>query len=110
MRQITAVLSRVIVVVPIVALLENANAEQIGSVRDGRRLAYAECAQCHAVDRKGSINPAAPAFDRIANVPGMTSAALTVALQTSHRYMPNIIIKGRDAQNIIAYILSLNRK
>ena len=40
----------------------------------------------------------------------MTSAALTVALQTSHRSMPNFIIKGRDAQNIIAYILSLKRK
>jgi hypothetical protein len=40
----------------------------------------------------------------------MTGAALTVALQTSHRSMPNVIIKGRDAQNIIAYILSLKRK
>jgi hypothetical protein len=37
----------------------------------------------------------------------MTSAALTVALQTSHRSMPNFVIKGHDAQNIIAYILSL---
>ena len=111
MRQITAVLSRVIVVVPIAASLANANAQQIGSVRDGRRLVYAECAECHGVDRKGySINPAAPDFDHIANVPGMTSTALTVALQTSHRSMPNIIIKGRDAQNIIAYILSLKRK
>ena len=36
--------------------------------------------------------------------------ALTVALRTSHRSMPNLIIKGRNAQNIIAYILSLKRK
>ena len=86
-------------------------AQQIGSVREGRRLAHTECAQCHGVDRKGySTNPAAPAFDDIANVPGMTSMALTVALQTSHRSMPNLIIKGRNAQNIIAYILSLMRK
>jgi hypothetical protein len=37
----------------------------------------------------------------------MTSTALTVALQTSHRTMPNLVIKGDDAMNIIAYILSL---
>ena len=114
MRQIITIkplLSRAIVAVPVVAILASANAQQIGSVREGRRLAHAECAQCHAVDRKGhSTNAAAPAFDDLANVPGMTSAALTVALQTSHRSMPNFIIKGRDAQNIIAYILSLKRK
>ncbi len=89
----------------------NASAQQSGNIREGRRLAHAECAQCHAIDRKGySTNPAAPAFDDIANVPGMTSMALTVALRTSHRSMPNLIIKGRNAQNIIAYILSLKRK
>jgi mono/diheme cytochrome c family protein len=88
-----------------------AEAQQIGSVREGSRLAYSECAQCHRVDKKGySLNPPAPAFDDIANVSGMTSTALTVALQTSHRSMPNMIIKGRDAQHIIAYILSLKRK
>lgn len=80
----------------------------IDSVREGRRLAHEACAQCHGVDKKGySTNPQAPAFDDIANIPGMTSTALTVALQTSHRAMPNLVIKGRDAQNIIAYILSL---
>ena len=90
---------------------DSASAQQVGNVRDGRRLAHAECAQCHGVDRKGySTNPAAPAFDDIANVPGMTSMALMVALRTSHRSMPNLIIKGRNAQNIIAYILSLKRK
>ena len=90
---------------------DSASAQQFGNVREGRRLAHAECAQCHSVEKKGhSTNPAAPAFDDIANVPGMTSMALTVALRTSHRSMPNIIIKGRNAQNIIAYILSLKRK
>ena len=90
---------------------DSASAQQFGNVREGRRLAHAECAQCHGVERKGySTNPAAPTFDDIANVPGMTSMALTVALRTSHRSMPNLIIKGRNAQNIIAYILSLKRK
>jgi hypothetical protein len=39
----------------------------------------------------------------------MTATALMVALRTSHQSMPNIIVHGRDAENIIAYILSLKR-
>ena len=79
-------------------------------IRAGRQLADTQCAQCHGVDRKAqSTNPAAPAFEDIANVPGMTATALTVALRTSHQSMPNIIVQGRDAENIIAYILSLKR-
>ena len=39
----------------------------------------------------------------------MTSAALTVALQTAHRNMPNFVIKANERQDIIAYIL-LERK
>jgi mono/diheme cytochrome c family protein len=89
----------------------DANAQQFGSAREGRRLAHAACAQCHGVDKRGfSTNAEAPAFEDIANIPGMTSAALTVALRTSHRSMPNFVIKGRDAQNIIAYILSLKER
>ncbi len=92
------------------ATIPSAGAQQNGSIGEGRRLAYAECARCHGVDRAGvSANPEAPAFEDIANVRGMTSAALTVALQTSHRSMPNFVIKGQDARNIIAYILSLKK-
>jgi hypothetical protein len=54
-----------------------------------------------------SSNAAAPSFERIANVPGMTSAALTAALRTSHETMPNVIIKGNDIGDLVAYILSL---
>jgi hypothetical protein len=37
----------------------------------------------------------------------MTSAALTDALETPHRTMLNLVIKGDASQRIIAYILSL---
>jgi mono/diheme cytochrome c family protein len=89
-------------------LLANANAQQNGNPREGRRLSHQLCAQCHAVEQKGySIDPAAPTFQEIAKIPGMTSTALTIALRTSHQSMPNLIIKGRDTHDIIAYILSL---
>jgi mono/diheme cytochrome c family protein len=85
------------------------NAQQIGSVQEGHRLAREVCAECHAIDNAGggSTNPDAPTFKVIANTPGMTGTALTVALQTAHRTMPNFVMKGDASQNIIAYILSL---
>ena len=86
------------------------DAQQIGNAGQGRRLAQADCAQCHGVDRNSySSNLEAPTFDDIANIPGMTSRALLVALRTSHRSMPNVVIKGRDAEDLVAYILSLKR-
>jgi mono/diheme cytochrome c family protein len=80
---------RVILAALLSATTHNANAQEFGSVDEGRRLAHEACAQCHGVEKKGySTNPQAPAFGDIANIPGMTSTALTVALQTSHREMP----------------------
>jgi hypothetical protein len=54
-----------------------------------------------------STNPAAPTFETIAKTDGLTSTALIAMLQTSHRTMPNIVIKGSDINDIVAYILSL---
>ncbi len=72
-------------------------------------MARETCAQCHPVDNVAGNwpNPNAPSFEAIAKTPGLTSTALAAALQTSHRTMPNVVIKGDDANNIIAYILSL---
>ena len=101
--------ARVIIAAMICGVAGSANAQQIGSVQEGHRLAREVCAECHAIDNTGgdSINPDAPTFKVIANTPGMTSAALTVALQTAHRTMPNFVMKDDASQSIIAYILSL---
>jgi hypothetical protein len=37
----------------------------------------------------------------------MTTIALSAALNTSHRSMPNILLEPDDQAHIIAYILSL---
>lgn len=87
----------------------SASAQQSDSVGQGRQLAHAQCAQCHEFESQ-RYPTEAPPFEHIANVPGMTSAALTVALRTSHRSMPDFIIEDRDARNIIAYILSLKKE
>jgi mono/diheme cytochrome c family protein len=76
---------RVIIAAMICGVAGSANAQQIGSVREGHRLAREVCAECHAIDNAGggSTNPDAPTFKVIANTPGMTGTALTVALQTA---------------------------
>ncbi len=37
----------------------------------------------------------------------MTPIALTVALRTSHRAMPNIILSDDELRGVVAYIMSL---
>jgi mono/diheme cytochrome c family protein len=87
-------------------------AEEIGNPQEGQRIARAICAECHLVDKVPGQSPnlVAPTFEHIANIPGMNSAALTAALRTSHESMPNIIIKGSDLSDVIAYVLSLQKK
>ena len=84
-------------------------AQEAGSVQRGLRLARNTCADCHLVVKEAgrSALPQAPTFGTIAMTPGLTSAALTAMLQTSHRTMPNIVINPDDVADIVAYILSL---
>jgi mono/diheme cytochrome c family protein len=60
--------ARVIIVAMICAVAGSANAQEIGSVQEGSRLAREVCAECHAIDNAadGSTNPNAPTFKVIA--------------------------------------------
>ena len=104
-----APVARAITTAMLCVMVENAGAQQFGDAEGGRQLARENCAECHAIDNGtgASANPNAPTFKDLAKTPGMTSAALTVALQTAHRNMPNFVIKANERQDIIAYILSL---
>ena len=78
----------------------------------GLAVARQLCSECHDVERSPqprSPNTAAPPFVTIANVPGMTGMALTAALQSSHRSMPNVILDANQLGGIVAYVLSLRR-
>ena len=84
-------------------------AQEIGQPGHGLALAQRLCSQCHAVGKEQTQSPNenSPPFQVIASVPGMTSIALSAALNTSHRAMPNIMLKADEQADIIAYILSL---
>jgi mono/diheme cytochrome c family protein len=74
----------------------------------GLAIARQLCSECHAVERAQprSPNAAAPPFVTIANVPGMTEMALSAALQSPHRTMPNVMLDTNQLGSIVAYILS----
>ena len=110
----TSPMSKLISIAPLVCFIiatmaGSTQAQQVGDARQGLTLAREVCAPCHLVVKEAgrSTNPDAPTFGAIAKTSGLTSAALTVMLQTSHNNMPNIVLKGDDLKNIVAYILSL---
>ena len=83
-------------------------AQEIGNATRGWKLAFRSCAGCHGVRNAGkSRSPQAPTFSAIANVNGMSTMALNVALLTSHRSMPNIVLDARERADVIAFILTL---
>ena len=94
-------------------LLSNpAAADEPGNAERGRAYALQNCAGCHAVqlqDLESPVGEATP-FKMVADKPEMTRLALRVFLQSPHASMPNLMVGGEDADNVIAYILSLKGK
>jgi mono/diheme cytochrome c family protein len=88
------------------------HAQEAEDPQAGLRLAREVCAACHAVLKGEMDSPRrqAPSFERIANVPGMTTTALTVALRTSHKTMPNIMLEPKELRDVTAYITSLQSR
>jgi mono/diheme cytochrome c family protein len=84
-------------------------AQDVGDIGHGREIARTICAACHVVAKGETVSPnsEAPPFPRLAATPGVTPIALTAALLTSHRQMPNIILQSDERRDVIAYILSL---
>ncbi len=80
-----------------------------GNVDRGRTLARAWCAECHRVE-PGTFGIFTADFGEVANLPSTTALSLRVFLQSNHKEMPNFSLKPAEADDIIAYILSLKRK
>jgi cytochrome c len=99
-------------IAPIVAvgalLITPGSGQELGTAQRGLDLAQNTCAVCHSI-RKGetSANRQAPPFDAIAEVKGMSAMALNVALLSSHRSMPNIVLDAKERADVVAYILTL---
>jgi mono/diheme cytochrome c family protein len=98
------------VVFPVLLLASlAATTAQAQNPQQGATSANDVCGRCHAVrgGQASSPNGRAPTFTELANTPGMTAAALNVALTTPHAGMPMFVLTPEQRQDIIAYILSL---
>ena len=86
-------------------------AQEIGDATRGWQLAIRICSDCHWVrNAEKSGHQQAPTLSAIANTKGMSAMALNVALLTSHRAMPNIILDDQERADVIAFILTLKTK
>lgn len=89
-----------------------AQAQQTNQAKRGLSVAKMVCAPCHSVERRSRRSPdaGAPRFEDIANSPGMTATAISLALQTtSHRTMPKYKLNTEALDVLTTYILSLKR-
>jgi mono/diheme cytochrome c family protein len=105
-------MERMICLVTFLALsvaVSHVHAQTVGDPQEGLALAQQVCSECHAI-RRGQVrspNAQAPTFLELATAPGMTSAALSVALTTPHAGMPMFRLTAEQRNDVIAYILSL---
>lgn len=83
--------------------------EPRGNVETGRRLATDWCSGCHSIEPK-TVGVFAANFTEIARLPSTTALSLKVFLRTNHRSMPNFILQPDEADDIVAFILSLKRR
>ncbi len=94
----------------LVLIATSANGQtDIGDASQGRALARKECTECHLVEKhQRDRKPIeASAFQKIADNPAHTGLSLRVFLNSDHRKMPRLILTEAEADNVIAYILSL---
>ena len=81
-----------------------------GSSPVGRHFVEAWCTECHSVERAtAGTGQIAPDFTAMAEQPSTTALSLRAFLRSNHKTMPNFIIEPADAEDIIAYILSLRQ-
>ncbi len=105
-----SVTSRVLLAVALLlAPSATASAETFGDTDNGAKLALEQCAECHLMP--GGPEPTnrlkGPNFVDISALPSTTRMSLTVWFRTPHPNMPNLIIEEEDANDLIAYLLSL---
>jgi mono/diheme cytochrome c family protein len=80
-----------------------------GDVERGKHIAQDRCAACHIVGRglRGIVADSPP-FEVIGRKYGFNEDNLVAALVSPHAKM-NFVVRGRDADDIAAYIATLAR-
>jgi mono/diheme cytochrome c family protein len=77
---------------------------------EGKALAQASCAECHAIEAYGtSSNSNAPPFPVIVNQEGVTAETLSFWLRGAHNYPREMdfYLDERKVDALVAYLLTL---
>lgn len=86
---------------------------QSGDVAAGKKVTEFVCRNCHDVSgREKSQSPpgGAPSFFEVAQNSETTGKSLHKFLTLPHGKMVNVLLSGREIDDVAAYILSLRRK
>ena len=79
-----------------------------GNVESGRLSAQAWCTECHSVQLEtAGTGKFAPDFTVVAQ--RRSARWLNAFLRAKHTLMPNFVLNRQEADDLIAYILSLKR-
>jgi mono/diheme cytochrome c family protein len=81
-----------------------------GDPASGRKYTNEWCSDCHNTKDTADNPGLAADFTSIAKLPSTTALSLKVFFQTNHDRMPDFILGPAEADDIIAYILSLKPK
>lgn len=87
----------------------SAEAQQLGDPERGLIAAQRLCAECHGVAPSATSSPmtSAPTFERIAQIRGMTTMALSAWIHSSHKKMPLVKVDSTTIADIGAYLSAL---
>ena len=87
--------------------------QNLAQVEDGKALAEANCASCHAVGRSGtSPNPKAPVFRTVLKrySENMLRTELAEGMRVTHDPMPQFQFRPEAVDSLIAYLRSIETK
>ena len=103
------ILKSSLVALAIAAASHSVLAQESGDAKAGFAYAEAVCSECHAIKKGERVSPheRATAFEVVANARGMSDMALRVWFQSPHPSMPNLTLKEKLADDLVAYIMSL---
>jgi mono/diheme cytochrome c family protein len=87
--------------------------EQVAQIEDGRAIAEANCAACHAIGRSGqSPNPSAPHFRSLLSryKAEVLATELNEGMRVAHSPMPQFQFNPSATDSLIAYLQSVQTR
>jgi mono/diheme cytochrome c family protein len=86
----------------------NAGGAFAQNIENGRRLSERWCAECHAIAAVPGKSRA-QSFAAIAAKEKISAEMIASFLRLPHATMPNVPLRGNDAQDIAAFIMSMKK-